>query len=744
MSTKALWRSFAGGEITPELFGRIELTKFQTGLRLCKNFITLPHGPAVRRPGTRLVLEAKDPTRPVRSIPFSASVEDTFVIEVGHQYMRFHTNGETVVEAPKTISSIVGSTVTATAHGYTTGDWVFIGPRPHVVTVTGADTFTTADTAGSPTVAVGTTASRIYTLTTTYAGADVFDIHYAQDNEVLTLTHPGYPARELKRVSATNWTLTDVSFAPTLAAPTGVGVVPTIAVSSNLSPQRYVVTAVAGDGVTESLQSSVVNTSNNLTLAGNFNTISWSAVSGAARYNVYKQRGGSFGYIGQTTGLSIVDDNVLADTTKVPPEAIITLNTGPNDYPAAVTYHEQRRWFAGTNARPQNIFATRSGTSSNLTSSVPSQADDALNFRVAAQQQNRVRHLVPLSDLMALTANADWRIFSDNEPAITPTSLTVKPMGYAGSSNVQPVVTAGSVLYIQSQGARVRELAYGGEGGGSYRTIDMSIMSPHLFNGFVARDMCYQRTPDQIAWVVRNDGTLLGMTYVPEQQVYGWHQHSTAGSFESVCSVDEDNADALYAVVSRTIGSRTTKFIERMAPRIFTMLADAYFVDCGGTYSGTPATTISGLWHLEGETVSILADGAVEPDQTVVNGSITLDNPASLVHVGLAYESDLQTLPLAFEGMQAAGQGMLKNVLSADLRVTQTSLFKVGPSFDKLIPNRSRAVSDPFDSAPSLKTAEIRVNVPGNWGTDGSVCVRQDAPLPLSVLAMTLAVGGGG
>src|SRR5205085_3293202 len=178
--------------------------------------------------------------------------------------------------------------------------------------------------------------------------------------------------------------------------------------------------------------------------------------------------------------------------------------------------------FAGTDLKPQSIFATRNGTESNLNSSVPSQADDGLEFRVAAQQQNRIRHLVPLSDLMALTAGAEFRIFADGEPAITPTSLTVKPMGYSGASNVQPVVTSGSILYVQAQGSRVRELAYGGEAGaGSYRSIDMTIMAPHLFNGYTISDLAYGRSPDQLCWAVRSDGTLLGMTYVPEQQVYG-------------------------------------------------------------------------------------------------------------------------------------------------------------------------------------------------------------------------------
>jgi hypothetical protein len=743
MSTKTLWRSFAGGEVTPELYGRIDLAKYQTGVGLCRNFTVLPHGPATRRPGFRFAVEARDSTRKVRLIPFAFSADQTVILEFGHQYVRFLVNGTALLEANKTITSIVGSTVTSTAHGYTTGDDVFISNRFHRITVTGADTFTTADRWGAATVATGTLAARVYTLATPYVEADLFDLHYAQNSDVLTLTHPGYAARELARLGPTNWTLTSISFAPSAAVPTGVGVVATIGTPGNLSPQKYVVTAIAADGVTESLASAVASTSNNLSVAGNFNTVSWSSVAGATRYNVYKQRGGSFGYIGQTTSLTITDDNVLADTSKTPPEDIYDLNTGASDYPSAVTYYEQRRFFAGTTNEPQTVWATRNGTESNLTSSLPSQEDDGLKFRIAAQQQNSIRHLLPLSDLIAMTVGGEFRIYADNAPNITPTSLSIKPQGYSGASNVQPALTSGSILYVQAQGSRVREMAYNWQNS-AYTSIDISIMAPHLVNGYTVNDLAYARAPVPYLWAVRSDGTLLGMTYVPEQQVYAWHQHTTGGTFESVAVVSEGNEDALYACVMRTINGRSVRYIERLESRLFTEQADAFFVDSGLTYDGAPVSTLSGLWHLEGRTVQILADGATHPERVVTGGSITLEAPASVVHVGLGYNSDLQTLPLAFEGAPAGGQFMRKNVSAVALRVTQSSLVKAGPSFSKLTAYPDRDVSDPYGSPPALRTAELRWSVSPSWGTDASLCVRQDKPLPLTVLSIALDVATGG
>lgn len=818
---KTLLRSFAGGEITPELYGRIDLTKYQTGLAKCLNATVLPHGPAARRPGFKYRVEARDSTKRVRLIPFAYSATQTVVLEFGHLTLRFLVNGQAVLEANVAIASIVGSTVTTTgAHGYSTGDDVFIGNRFHRITVTGGTTFTTADRWGNATTAVGTNAARVYTIATPYSDTELFDLHYAQDSDVLTLTHPSHAARELKRLGATNWTLTTVSFAPTLTPPLGLAVTATIGTAGNENPQSYVITAVDADGITESLASAATSTQNNLTVSGNFNTIRWNPRAGDYRYRVYKQRGGSYGYIGQVpliTGETIssitnvgatatlttaaahglatgdrvtvsgatpsayngsftitvttstaftytmlstpggsasvvgsyvaaeavVDDNVLADTAITPPEDTYTLNTTAGQYPSAVTHYEQRRWFAGTANLPQTVWATRNGTLSNLTSSVPAQDDDGLQFRIAAQQQNAIRHLLPLSDLIALTAGGEFRIFADSAPAITPTSLSIKPQGYSGAANVQPALTSGSLLYVQAQGSKIRELAYNWEAS-AYSSIDVSIMAPHLFAGLTIVDLAYTRSPVPTLWGVRSDGALLGLTHVPEQQVYGWHQHTTAGSFESICVVAEALEDVLYAVVKRTIDGRDVRYIERLQSRLFAAQEDAFFVDCGLTYDGTPVSSLTGLWHLEGQVVQILADGAVHPVRTVTNGSITLDDSYSVVHVGLAYNTDLQSLPLAFEGAPAAGQMLQKNVNAVALRVTQSSAVKAGPTFARLTEFPIRDHTDPYNSPPALRTGELRFAIGPSWNSDGAVCVRQDQPLPLTVLGIALDVATGG
>lgn len=827
---KTLLRSFAGGEITPELAGRLDLTKYQTGLALCRNFITLPHGPAARRPGFEFINEAYNVNEKVRLIPFQFSADQSVVLEFGNQYVRFHINGGTLLETPKAIGSVVGDTVTTvSAHGYVSTDWVFIGGRYLRINVLSTTSFQALQLDGLTPAGLtgGIEVARVYTLASPYQPDDLFDLKFAQSADIITITHPGYAARELARLGAADWTLTAVSFAPPSGVPTSATATPTVAVSTNLTQAKYVVTAVQPDGVSESLASAPASATNNLTLAGNFNTITWTGVDGVTRYNVYKLRGGVYGYIGQVTPvagttkainnmtqtggipgtktvtahtvgahgfstgdkvliagadhawlngyfqitvvdsdtftytcskqtsststggtasiptLSLTDDNVTADTTRSPPEDIIALNSSAGDYPSATTYHEQRRWFAGTNEKPQVLWATRTGTESNLTSSIPSQEADAMELRIAATQYNQIRHLVPLADLIALTAGGEFRIYADGAPAITPTSVSIKPQGYAGANNVQPVLTSGSVLYVQAQGSRVRELAYNWESN-AYRSVDISIMAPHRFNGHSVVELAYSRAPDQIAWAVRDDGVLLGLTYVPDQQVFAWHAHDTDGLFESVCVVSEGNEDVLYAVVKRTVNTRPVRYIERLRTRTFTAASAAFFVDAGLTYSGAPATTITGLYHLEGKTVDILADGAVHPRKTVANGRVTLDYAASVVHVGLPVTADLRTLPLALESIQAAGQGTTKNVNRVHLRVSQSSVLKAGPTFDRLREYPARSTADNYNNPPALSTGEVSLSVDPSWNQDAAICVRQDLPLPLTVLSMTLEVSTGG
>lgn len=680
---RTLSRSFAGGEVTPEFFGRIDDVKYQTGMAKCLNFIPLPHGPAANRPGFAFVREVKTSSKRTRLIPFSFSTIQTMVLEFGENYIRFHTDGATLLSG------------------------------------------------GVP-----------YEVATTYPEADLFDIHYVQSADVLTLVHPNHAPRELRRLGATNWTLTTITFVPQIAAPTGISVIATRAASpSNLQDYFYKVTAVGDDGIEESFASAAgqTNITNNLLQTGAFNTVNWSAVTGAIRYNVYKQDNGLFGYIGQTDALTFKDDNITADLSQTP-QQVNDPFTGAGNFPSAVSYYEQRRAFAGTINKPQNLWLTRSGTESNLAYSLPTRDDDAISFRVAAREANSIRHIVPLQDLILLTSSAEWRVQSSGGDAITPTSVSVSPQSYIGANNVQPVIINNTMLYCAARGGHVREMGYDWQAGG-FLTGDMSLRAPHLFDSFNLVDMAYAKAPQPICWFVSSTGTLLGLTYVPEQQIGAWHQHDTDGAFESITVVAEGDEDVLYAVVRRTINGESKRYVERMRSRQFVDPADAFFVDCGATYDGVPADEISGLGHLEGKTVNILADGAVHPQRVVTNGQVVLDVDASKIQIGLPITADLQTLPLAFE-TQALGQGRVKNVNKVWLRVYRSSGIFVGPNPEELVEAKQRTI-EPYGSPPALKSEEISVVLTPTWADNGQIYVRQSDPLPLTIVSITLEVAIG-
>ncbi|MEN9709574.1 MAG: hypothetical protein RIQ68_1982, partial [Pseudomonadota bacterium] len=451
-TTRTFNRSFAGGEISPEMFGRIDDAKFQTGAARLRNFISRPQGPAENRAGFMYVNSNKSATYKSRLVPFTYSTTQTMVIELGQQYIRFHTMGASLQQGSP--AAYNGATA------YVVGDIVSSGGVNYYCKAA-----TTGNAPPNTTYWYAEPATGEYEIPSPYVEADIFDIHHVQSADILTLVHPNYPPKELRRLGATKWTLVDVSFSSTMTAPTGVSVAATWPTPGAGYTYSYKVTAVASDLITESPASSAASVSNNLLQTGAINTISWSAVTGASLYNVYKLQGGVYGYIGQTASTSIVDDNITPDLGLTPPTYDTVFNSSGN-YPAAVSYFEQRRCLAGTNNEPQTIWMTKSGTESNMSYGLPIKDDDRIKFRVAAREANTIRHIVPLTQLILLTSAAEWRVTSVNSDAITPTTISVRPQSYIGASNVQPVIINNSLVYCAARGGHVRELGYSWQSNG--------------------------------------------------------------------------------------------------------------------------------------------------------------------------------------------------------------------------------------------------------------------------------------
>lgn len=731
-SVKSLVRSFAGGEITPEMYGRLDNVKFQTGVALARNCLVLPHGPLTKRPGTTFTNYAGNSAAVVRVIPFAFSATQTMVIELGAGYARFHTQNATLLVG--TPAAYSGATA------YTPGDLVSHGGSNYVCR---------ANTTGNapPNATYWYLQSSVYyEIPTPWAAADLFELKYTQSADVLTVTHDGYAPRELRREGAAKWALIQPTLGASVAAPGVPTVVTTAGTGTAYNKNAYYkVTAVSSDGLQESLSAGAsAAASNDLTLSGAKNTVNWTASSlSSPSYRVYKAQntvGRLYGFIGETTDLSFVDDNITPDYSRNPPASTIRLDTVGN-YPAAVSYVEQRRAFAGTANNPQGGYLTRTGTESNLSVSSPAGSEDAITFTIKAQQQNAIRHLVPLNDLLALTVSGAWRVFSTDGPLL-PDTITTKSQTYYGANDVTPALTGHTCLYVESSGRRIRDIGYSWEAQ-AFTSDDRSVMAPHLFLDYEIVDMAYTKSPDQLLWCVRADGVLLSMAYVPEHQVFGWSQHATDGAFESVCVVKEGSEDVLYAVVRRTLAAGTVRCIERLASRRFIDQADAFFVDCGVTYNGSATTSITGLSHLNGKTVAVLADGAVVAGLTVSGGAITLPVEAEVVQVGLPFTADIQLLPLTIESADAGGQGLVRSVSYAYARVNRSGPFLIGPAFDDLTKALIRT-DEPYGSPPRLQSRLIDILVNPAPDIDSQLCVRSEDPTPFTLSSITLKISTGG
>lgn len=778
-------RSFAGGEVTPEFLGRIDDVRYPTGLTTCRNFVIKPHGPAENRAGTKLVREVKTSAKKTRLIPFVFASDQTVVIELGEGYFRFHTNGATVLSAgvPYEVSnSYVESELFEITFVQSNDIITFCHPNHPVSELarSGATSWTFTELTFTPALSAptgvsatakpattdpGTPSTQQYTVTAVkgaeeseaasnglLAGVSISTITKANPGTLTffgaTITGSSFSVSDrvyisgvggMTQINNSYFKVRSYSYTPPSGFTPGFGTMTLFDDATGAVPvDTSAFATYTGGGIIQ--KEGGATCSNNLFDDGAYNTIVWSTVTGAERYYVYKLTNGLFGYIGQTEGLTFTDDNIAADISKTPPIADTPISSA-GEYPACVGYFEQRRCFGGSTNKPANFWATKSGTESNLTYSIPQRDDDSIRFKIAARERNQIRHVVPMANLVLLTESAEWRVSAAEGEVLTP-NVSLRPQSFIGSARTQPIIVNNNLIFAAARGGHLRELAYNWQANG-YITGDISIRAPHLFDNKTVVDIAYSKAPIPIIWCVSSSGNLLGFTYVPEQEVGAWHRHDTTnGAFESVAVVAEGDEDAIYVVVRRTIGGATKRFVERMQTRVVGDIKNSFFVDCGLTYSGSPANVISGLGHLEGQTVAILADGKVQSQQVVTSGQVTLDEAASIVHVGLPITAQLETLPLAFE-VQGYGQGRPKNINAVWTRVYQSRGWSVGPDTSRVTAPPART-DETYDAPPSLRTEEVRTLITPSWDAEGTFVVQQDQPLPVTVLSLAyeFAVGG--
>jgi hypothetical protein len=730
--------SFSAGEIAPALFGHVDLAKFNVAAATLRNMYVGFRGGVYSRAGTAYCGRSKQShgAAPPRVITFQFSISQGYALEFGDNYMRVFYQGSPVVENAFAIGSLGGGSVlqlSIPGNNYQAGDWFFVSDVASPPQVNGAtylvmavagSVVTVADLNGNPidgsafaAYSGGGAASRIYTLATPWAAADLPLLKFTQSADVMSFTHQNYPPYDLTRISATDWVIAPAQFGAAIAAPTfcigGATTPPSQATDPVTLPAAYayVATAVAADTGEESVASPVANIVNGVDIAqtAGSNIITISAVPGASSYNIYKAptsyntapgntvdaepvpAGASFGYCGTIFGTQFVDSNVTADFTQVPPVhsnpfapgsilgvtigdpgtgytgaevgiasatgsgfvgagvivnggvvAIVIQNGGqgyqPGDvfvisgdgsgaaglldvgpetgtYPGCVAYFQQRRVYASTLNNPDTYWMSQPGAFLNFDSSIPVTDSDSITGTPWSQQVNGIQAMVSMpGGLVVLTGRGAWQVAGAGSSALSPQAITpsdqqAQPQAFNGcSATVPPITINFDILYVQAKGSIVRDLNYNFFLN-VYTGVDLTQISGHLFTGYQIREWAWCEEPFKVLWAVRDDYTLLSLTYLKEQEVYGWGRHDTAGQFISVCSVVEPPTDALY-LVTRRFATNNPYYIERMDSRTWFAVEDCWCVDAGLRYPmPTPSADLA-CYALTGST-PFVTDGAV-------------------------------------------------------------------------------------------------------------------------------------
>lgn len=419
------------------------------------------------------------------------------------------------------------------------------------------------------------------------------------------------------------------------------------------------------------------------------------------------------------------------------------LNTGTDNYPSVVTFFEQRLVYGATNNNPQTLWFSKNGDYNNFTAGTG--ADDALIYTIASNQVNAIRYLSATRVLTIGTTGGEYVLTATSDGPITPTTTLIRKYSNYGSAAIEPVQVADVTLFVQRGGRKVREFRYVGDiNVAAYQAPDITIVAEHITAGGLSA-FAYQQEPDGVIWAIRADGSLIGVTYRREEEVVAWHKHVIGGEFdggqaivESIATLPSDTGeDELYMIVKRTINGVTKRYVELMRPFDFGgVTTGAFFVDSGLRYDGSAIGSLKGLYHLEGETVTVLANGASHPDRVVADGGVSLAYSSTTAAIGYGYTSSMQTMRIESGSADGTSQGKPKRIHAITLRLHETVGIEVGnsPSENDRIFFRDSSMA--MDQAVPLFTGDKDIEFPGGYDEDDRLYIRQTQPLPMSVLAL--------
>jgi len=706
------YNNLTAGELSPRMYPRIDMVQRKNGSVKLSNALPTVQGGVIRRPGSRFICAAKYADKPTRLIPFKFSVDQTYVIELGHQYMRFITNGGRLEESPKTITGVDSGPsgvvrLTIPSHGYSNnwyiavrnvrgtveanGDWQISVPDTDHVDLIGSDF--------DKTYISGGTASRIIELITPYDDVYIDAVNYTPDSDLLYLVHPDITPRVLTRTSATTFTLNQLNF---IGGP-----------FNDLNPDdAHTMTAGATTGAT-TLTSSVPYFTTQM--AGQLIRVG-GTVSGAQGYALINS------WL-SATQVNITVLSTLSGTSATPVWALGAFgdHTG---YPHAVTWFDQRLVFLGTDTQPNTGWA--SSTARQLDFTVGTTADAAVTFSIRSDEVNEILWGMSSTELLIGTTGGEHKVTGGNNEPLTPTNGIARQQTAYGSKAVRPVKIGDMVLHVQRGGERVRAVSFSLDKD-RYISDDLTIFAEHLFKKHSIVDMTFQLQPEPIAWFVTTDGLLRSCTILPEQQVVGFAQHPfTNGSVKRCLSLPKSaqTDDETYLLIARTINGKAVQYLEVLDPTLY--------VDCGLSASFAEAvTSISGLAHLEGQPIHIHADGAVYVNKTVVNNEVAFESTeteASYVQVGL--DSVPLLIPMSPEWELPSGPTFGRKKSFNNIQV-----FTIDTPFITLngVPSEARYVTDLMDTAVTSDANGIHKFATYGNAVHLHVEISQPDPVPFHV-----------
>lgn len=555
-----------------------------------------------------------------------------------------------------------------------------------------------------------------YEIAAPYTAADVHMLSWTQSADVLYLTHPNYAVRKLERTGPTSWTLSvfdfkdgpylDINATSTTLTPSATNGSVTVTASAALFASTDVGRVIRIDNGTKWAWGKIT------------------AFASATSVTVQVRSSENF----PTTATTNWRLGQFSDTT---------------GHPYVVTFYQQRLCFGGCDNNPQGLWFSKSGSYETFSPTEPDATvinDDGLNFTIATDEVNAIRWMIAEDDLSIGTAGGEYKLSPTSNSTLTPTSVQVKRQTKLGSPPyIRPVMVNHAILFVQRAALKLQQWSYDWRVNG-YSASDLSLLADHITQGGIV-DMAFQYQPNNVLWCVRADGTLLSVTYNSQQSEWGWGRHFIGGNgvVENVAVIPQTDHDQVWICVRRTIGGVTKRYIEYLTQEFkFKSLPEAFFVDSGLTYDGTATQTITGLDHLEGETVQVLADGAVHPDATVSGGSITLNYQASKVHVGYNSPARMRTLQITARGQI---QGKAQRISHAYLYFLETVGANYG--YDESDTEALVFPNTTLGQPPNLFTGYKRVPLTGGYNTSSQVFVSQPQPLPMTILSLQSDVHAG-